>query len=377
METLLALTYAALCVALFKVFRIPRNKWTVPTAVLGGVVLVGALILVMNYNHPQSVVARNLYVTTPIVPSVSGRVVEVAVRPNAPVRRGDVLFRIDPEPFDAVVRQRRASLALAEQEVEELRAAVEVAKSRADQAAAERDRARTTYERFRAGFDKGASFSREQVDTRRETYNAAESAYRAARAELARIELELSAEFDGENAEVALRRAELDRARFDLDSTEVKAPGDGFVTHLALRPGMYATTLPLRPVMTFVPEDQAYYIAMFRQNAAMRLRAGYEAELIFDALPGRTFAGRVTDVLPAIGEGQVQATGALFGTDLFATTGLVPVRVEVLDDLTAFDLPLGASAQVAVYSDRMHHVALIRRILLRMKSWRNFLYLDH
>ena len=82
-------------------------------------------------------------------------------------------------------------------------------------------------------------------------------------------------------------------------------------------------------------------------------------------------------MLPAIGEGQVQASGALYGTDLFATTGLVPVRIEVLDDLAAFDLPLGASAQVAVYSDRMHHVALIRRILLRMKSWRNFLYLDH
>ena len=64
METLLVLTYTAVCVAAFKVFRIPLNKWTVPTAVLGGIVLVGALILLMNYNHPYSVAGRNLYVTT-------------------------------------------------------------------------------------------------------------------------------------------------------------------------------------------------------------------------------------------------------------------------------------------------------------------------
>lgn len=52
METLLLLCYAALCIVIFKVFRIPLNKWTVPTAVLGGVILIGMLILGMNYNFP-------------------------------------------------------------------------------------------------------------------------------------------------------------------------------------------------------------------------------------------------------------------------------------------------------------------------------------
>lgn len=52
MDLLLILTYAAFCVALFKIFRIPLNKWTVPTAVLGGILIIGALIFTMNYNHP-------------------------------------------------------------------------------------------------------------------------------------------------------------------------------------------------------------------------------------------------------------------------------------------------------------------------------------
>ena len=68
MDLLLILTYTAICIVVFKVFKIPLNKWTVPTAALGGVVLIGALILTMNYNHPYSEMSRQYFVTTPIVP---------------------------------------------------------------------------------------------------------------------------------------------------------------------------------------------------------------------------------------------------------------------------------------------------------------------
>jgi len=99
MDLLLILTYTALCVAVFKIFRIPLNKWTVPTAALGGIIIIGALIILMNYNHPYSEMARNYYISTPIVPLVKGRVVEVPVKPNQLVKKGDVLFRLDDEPF--------------------------------------------------------------------------------------------------------------------------------------------------------------------------------------------------------------------------------------------------------------------------------------
>ena len=82
MELLLMLTYAAICVAIFKIFRIPVNKWTLPTAVLGGIFLIGFILLVMNYNHPFSANARIYFATTPIMADVKGRVVEVPVEPN-------------------------------------------------------------------------------------------------------------------------------------------------------------------------------------------------------------------------------------------------------------------------------------------------------
>jgi len=79
MELLLILTYSAICVAVFKICRIPVNKWTLPTAVLGGIFLISGILLIMNYNHPFTKNARIYFATTPIMPNVKGRVTEVPV----------------------------------------------------------------------------------------------------------------------------------------------------------------------------------------------------------------------------------------------------------------------------------------------------------
>lgn len=88
MDLLLILTYTALCIAIFKIFKIPLNKWSVPTAILGGIILIGGLIFTMNYNHPFSEISREYYVTTPIVPAVNGTVIEVPVKPNQLLKKG-------------------------------------------------------------------------------------------------------------------------------------------------------------------------------------------------------------------------------------------------------------------------------------------------
>lgn len=99
MELLLILTYSAICVAVFKIFRIPVNKWTLPTAALGGIFLLTGILVIMNYNHPFTKNARIYFATTPIMPNVKGRVIEVPVEPNAPLKQGDILFKIDPQPY--------------------------------------------------------------------------------------------------------------------------------------------------------------------------------------------------------------------------------------------------------------------------------------
>tara|TARA_Y100001956_G_scaffold82012_1_gene101356 strand:+ start:4161 stop:5291 length:1131 start_codon:yes stop_codon:yes gene_type:complete len=376
MDLLLILTYAALCITIFKVFNIPLNKWTVPTAVLGGVVLIGTLILLMNYNHPFTQMGNQVFSSTPIVSGVRGKVIEVPVEPNKPLQQGDVLFKIDPIPYEAEIAKLKAQIKEASQGALGLESQLQAAKAGEVKAIAERDKAQREFSRYQRGYDKGA-FTEQQLDTRRQAYKAAEAALESAKAGVEQAELALDSEIGGENTTVARLLAELRKAEFDLDQTVVRAPTDGFATQLALRPGVMAVPLPLAPVMTFVHTEEKIYTAAFRQNSLQRLKPGYEAEFLFRALPGKVFKGEVIDVLPAIGESQFQARGTLLGTEALRTSGRVFVTLKITDDLSDYHLPMGTAVEVAVYSDKFTHVSIMRKVLIRMKSWQNFLYLDH
>ena len=109
MELLLILIYVSICWVVFKLFRIPVNQWSLATAALGGIIGIALLLLIMNYNHPFTKNARIYFAVTPVLPTVRGRVVEVAVKENAPLKEGDVLFRIDPKPYEYVVEQKKAA----------------------------------------------------------------------------------------------------------------------------------------------------------------------------------------------------------------------------------------------------------------------------
>ena len=376
MDLLLIMTYGALCVAVFKIFKIPLNKWTVPTAALGGVILIGGLVLLMNYNHPYSNMAREYYVTTPIVPAVGGIVMSVDVEANTVVEKGTVLFRIDPKPYKSIVRQKQALLAGTRDGVLELEQAVAASRARIVEVTANRDRTQGVFRRYAAIFDKGA-ISANELEVRRQAYLANEAALTRAEADFERTQIAFESGIDGDNPDVARLQAELEKARYDLERTTVRAPTSGYVSQLLLRPGMMAVSLPLRPTMVFVHDEQAPMIAAFRQNSALRLKAGYEAEIVYPSIPGRVFKGKVVTVLPNMAEGQLQNSGNLIGTEIFQRIGRVPVIIEVTDDISEFNLPTGSRAQVAVYSDHFHHVAIMRKILLRMSSWQNYLYLDH
>src|SRR5438132_11993708 len=99
MELLLIMIYVSICYVVFKIFRIPVNQWSLATAALGGIIGIALLLLIMNYNHPFTKNARIYFAVTPVLPGVKGRVIEVPVKPNTALKQGDVLFRLDPDPY--------------------------------------------------------------------------------------------------------------------------------------------------------------------------------------------------------------------------------------------------------------------------------------
>jgi multidrug resistance efflux pump len=333
MIDLLILIYAAILWVVFKVFKVPINKWTVTTSILVGFFGIGFVVIVQNYYHPYSREARFYFYTTPIFSRIQGRVLEVPVIPNVPLKKGDVLFRLNPEPFEDEMNSVKGELKRAE---------------------IERDRSKEEHDRSLEVFRKGAGSEREVQGWRIK--------YETAMADIDNIQ------------------ARLDRATFDLEEeVVVRAPTDGYVTQQRLRPGMTVVSQPQTvPVMTFVHAEEPEFIAAFLQNGLQNIKPGYEAEITFDAIPGRAFQGKVKKVLRAIAQGQVQPSGDLINLDAAAARGeqgRVPVQIEILDDLSDYQLPAGAKAEVAIYSERWKPFAMVRRVLLRMKSWQKYVFI--
>jgi len=305
MDLLLVLSYAALCIAIFKIFKIPLTKWTVPTAILGGILLIGALIFTMNYNHPFSEMSRQYFVTTPIVPNVSGQVVEVVAKPNVLLKKGDLIFTIDDRSFVAKVKSLNARLIAAKDDMKRQQKLVK----------------------------KG-------VGARRD--------------------------LDQARALVDELKGNMQSARLDLENTKYRAPTDGYLSQLTLRPGVMAASLPLRPVGIFVHDESRYFTGWFWQNSMQRLKVGDEAEVIFDGIPGVVFQAEVDRVLPVIAQGQVQPSGTLIDQTTARVGGRLPVVLRITDPrLDEYTVIGGAYGQSAIYTEHFHHVAVMRKILLR------------
>jgi len=425
-------TYGTLCWLLFKKFKvIPTNTYTVATALLIGVGILSSLGLILIMFHPSSDNGRIIAITTPIVPQVRGVVIEVPVKGNTPLKKGDVLFKIDPEKFQIEVDRMEAVLAQAKiraaQLQQKLRAAVaataqaqadllasessfdrqarealEQARANVSRIASERELARKDEVRFRQLLRSGTipKARYESVKQKLTGLNAqlrqAGSAQRQARekvkgggsritaareklsrAQAAEQEVRLDAEGgdDGVNPDVARVTAELARKKWELSQTVVRAPGPGFVTQVALRPGQMAVPFPLAPVMVFVQGDQHILAASFPQNVIAGIKPGLEAEMIFKAYPGRSFTATVSQVLPAIPEGQFTASGQLRGLPSGKAPGRIPVIFEYGDDVAALKLPAGSQATVAVYTEEFRFLVIVRRILLRIKSWENYIFI--
>jgi hypothetical protein len=102
----------------------------------------------------------------------------------------------------------------------------------------------------------------------------------------------------------------------------------------------------------------------------------------FDGLPGKVFSASVLEVLPAMSEGQVPASGTLLDGSTLKNRmpGRVAVKLKIEDpefEPYIRQVPGGAYGQAAIYSDHMRHVAIMRKVLLRMASWMNYIFPFH
>lgn len=298
------------------------------------------------------VITDNAYVKQDMVAvsgEVGGRIVEVLVKEGDHVQKGDLLFRIDPEPFLIQLQQSNAAIASAQATLTAMQndpdlTDVGIAAAREDIAfaASMLERQQALWER---GFTTRADLeaAEHQLAQAREALRQAEARQREARARLAR-----GSAVPDRDPRIALAEAQREQASLSLRRTEVRAPASGRVAQ-ADRLQLGQQILPNLPVVTLVEDGSTYVEANFKETDLADMRPGQPAELRFDAYPGLVLHGHVESIGAGTGS-QFSVLPAQNATGNWVkVTQRVPVRI-ALDEESPRPLIAGLSTEVTVFT---------------------------
>ena len=310
MIVFLTLVYVGLLFLLTKTGKLPNTKATWLTIIPYELVLLIGFFIPMQWGAPSGEGVVMSY-SVSITPNVAGEVIEVPVEPNVPLKEGDVLFRIDPVQYQAAVDGLNAQLRLAE--------------------------LRLAQSQELASADAGSIY-----------------------------------EVQAYEAQVDGLRAQLDNAKWNLEQTVVRAPADGFVTNIALRPGVRVANLPLFRAMAFIDTSEKAVIAQIHQIYTRHVKAGQTAEIAFKSRPGRVYTGTVRYLVPATAQGQVQMTGFAVQPIANVQPGPFTVWIDFDDAEIEGALPPGSVASVAIYTEKVTVAHVIRKVMIRMDAIMNY-----
>jgi multidrug resistance efflux pump len=362
--------YAVLIWLLFSKLKLVKLGWGSGTvAVLVGAFILAVFLAMFNYLTPSGkfvVVSRVVEVT----PNVSGQVIAIPVEPNVPVKAGAVLFQIDPKPFQFKVAQLEASLAQAQQQARQLKANYEQASANVDgltkQLAYNAQRLADIQKLMSS--DAATLFKEQdnQVQVETVTYQ-----LQAAKATQLSAKLAMDSEIGGVNTTVAQIQAQLEDAKWQLDQATVRAPGNGYVTAMALAVGD-RTTLA-RSVMSFIITDEITLIGMFSPNGFQTIKPGAPVKLVFDNDPGRIHQATILDIPLGVGQGQVAVSGTLARVGSIGGANAFPAQISLPEDIDREHLRLGMPGTATVFADNAGVIGLIMSILVWVSSYTAYL----
>jgi multidrug resistance efflux pump len=272
------------------------------------------------------------------------------------------------------VQTLEAQLAVAEGSVQQLNEQLRSAVSATRAVQVKLDLARKRVAQYRELTSTGAGdrFTLEQTEADVRGLEAQLNANMAAEAQ---VRAHLGATVGDDQAEVAQIKAMIANARWELSQTVFYAPANGTVINLQLRPGQMATAVGALPVMTFV-EDEFQVIALYSQNELREVQAGDHAEIALETYPGRIIKANVGSIVWAQGQGQIAMSGALPQTGYAPPPpGRFAVRLDIAPVDQNLFLAAGAVGHGAIYTQHGHHIHILRKVLLRVNSFMNWLVL--
>lgn len=351
MEIILLIIYSVIVWLIF--FKFKLLPWNITSQVIVVTIPIFALtclILFMNIVAPSSHQVRAMNYTIPIVPRVSGQVTEVPIEPNRPIKKGDVLFKIDPVPFEAALKAAEATLRAAKEQLNN-------AANKKESLTPRIDLAKKRLEQFTALAATGAG--------KRADLEQAES-------DLGNLQSEFLAADATESqagAQISKSEADVINAKYDLEGCVHLAPANGRVTNLALQPGVRATTVAANAVMSFIQEDDPWILAFYHQNELRYVEPGNEAEIFLESYPDRIIKCKVDSIMWATAQGQMPISGFVGTTaGLSLLSDRIAVRLLVEPKDKNLFLATGAVGGGAIYTEKGKIIHIVRKVFVRVST---------
>lgn len=315
-----------------------------------------------------------------VAPKVAGLVTQVWVSNDQQVEAGQRLFEIDREQYQIAVNRARSDLANARNQVSAGTAAVEAARAKLRAAQANELKAAQDNSRLQRLYEEDpGTISLRRIEISQASLDQARAQVTVAEADIRRAIESKGGEDEAENAILKTAYAALEKAELDLANTVVKAPSRGMITDLRTDVGLFAGAGS--PVMTLIPINDVWINAEFTENNLGHVRAGSEVEILFDALPGNVFKGRVRSVGRGVSAGQTPRPGTLptiqNSRDWLRQAQRFPVIIEIdaAHRTEALEhLRVGGQASVIVYTEGHGLLGLLGRIYVRVMSVLSYAY---
>jgi multidrug resistance efflux pump len=332
------------------------------------IVLLASYYVLSSLHTPFTTDAYVQAYVVQIAPRIEGQVTRVNVEENQAVKKGELMFEIDPRPYEYRVALLKAKRVDAVQQVAQLEAELSAANADIKRLEAEETYAKVVADQEEMIFKQEATTDRKYQQAT-QTLKAATAARLQSVARAKKIEQALAAMVGDEHAIVAEIDAQLEVAELDLQWTKIYAPANGFVTNVQLREGDYLHSGA--QALTCIDTDRWWVVANYRENSLENVRKGQRVGLTINTYPGRIFEGVVDSVGWGVDQGQGAPSGVL--PDVTEPKNWIRLaqrfQVRIIPDVPAeFPLRVGATASAAIYTRDDYWLNDVTHLLQRIEA---------
>ena len=357
------------CTAIWFVFHQLKTKprpTNIAVSAVIGVLAIGTIIVLWKLSSPISDNLVSGRYSVQLAPQVDGPISAINAEPNTPLKKGiGKLLEVKRDSYQFKFEQAAASLSAAENGIEQAVAGVDAAKAAIVKANASLSaiEAELKVAVETTEISLGA-ISESKVTQLKEEVRATEASVQQAETGQRQAEFALLAAKD----DAFSLKSNVAAAAFDLKQCTIYAPADGYVPTWTVRERTMAASVPFAPVGTVIDTSRVVLVAVFSQSHLRNVKPADHVEITFKTHPDEFFTGTVETIVQATGEGLFSVNGKLMSAADIGSKGKLAVRFGLDDEDIAYNLPMGTSGSVAIYTESGKPFQITSKIGVRIKT---------